>query len=222
MCGVHCKKKNPNITDRAKRYRAQKNVPAGKNRCTFCASGSNTVIDHVNGNESDGKPENLMRLCKSCNTRKGLTQARHRVGIRTRQYNPARIPTFRQFHQAASVLLGVIPGNVAQATQTVLQTPPETRERYADKIEAVNPFKSDAQRRKFFAMAARGEIAPAVLKKFMQHNPAAPTFAQYAHGVSIHQRGTHDEGGVIIHATPPELRKTYARKIAQIKQERRR
>jgi len=209
------------ITDRAKRYRAQKNVPAGKKRCTFCASSRNTVIDHVNGNESDGEPGNLMRLCKSCNTRKGLTQARHRVGIRTRQYNPARVPTFQQFRNAAAVLLGIGQGDVAQATQTILQTPPETRERYADKIETANPFKSDAQRRKFFAMAARGEIAPAVLRKFLQHNPTAPTFAQYAHGVSIHQRGTHDEGGVIIHATPPELRKTYARKIARIKAQRR-
>lgn len=208
------------MTDRAKRYRAQKNAPAGKNRCTFCASKENIVVDHITGNESHGNPADLMKLCKSCNTRKGIVQARNRVGVRTRQYNPARVPTFRQFRDAAAVLLGIAAGDVAHATETVRATPHETRERYADKIEAANPFKSDAQRRKFFAMAARGEISQETLKKFMRHNPTAPTFAQYARAVSIHQRGSHDEGGAIIHATPRATRSRYARKIASLKKQR--
>jgi hypothetical protein len=51
-------------------------------------------------------------------------------------------------------------------------------------------------------------------------NPAAPTYAQYAHAVSIHQRSAHDEGGKIIHATPPALRHRYALQIARTKRQR--
>lgn len=209
------------ITDRAKRYRANRTKPTGRKRCNFCASRRNIDVDHVTGNESDGRPENLMYLCRSCNTRKGITQARNRIGVRTRQYNPFKLPTFAEFKHSAAVLLGVESGDAAKATAAIHATPPAKREEYADKIEAANPFKSDAQRRKFFAMAARGEISLATLRKFEQHNPAAPTFAQYAHGVSIHTRGAMDEGGAIIHATPAALRTQYARKIARIKKQRR-
>ncbi len=169
------------ITDRAKRYRANRNPPPGKKLCNFCASRKNIDIDHVTGNESDDSPENKMYLCRACNTRKGITQARNRIGVRTRQYNPFKIPTFTQFKHHAAVLLGVEKGDVAESTHAVRSTPPEKRAAYAEKIAA---------------------------------NPNPPTYAQYAHGVSVHQRGAHDEGGAIIHATPPELRSKYARKIA--------
>jgi hypothetical protein len=209
------------ITDRAKRYRAQKNRPQGKRLCTFCASRENVDVDHVTGDEADDSPRNLMYLCRRCNTRKGIVQARNRIGVRTRQYNPQRTPTLNQFRNSAAVLVGTIPGDAAGATAVILATPPHTRERYAGQIEtASNPFKSEAQRRKLFAMAARGEIKPSVLRKFVKGNPAAPSFAQYAHGVSIHQRGRHDEGGEIIHATPAALRHQYALEIARRKKTR--
>jgi hypothetical protein len=144
----------------------------------------------VTGDESDGAPENLMYLCRSCNTRKGVMQTRHSVGIRTRQYNPQPRPlTFAQFRQQAKVLLGLTPGNVATAGDAIRATPPATRNTYAARIES-NPTE-------------------------------APTFAQYARAVSIHQRGAHDEGGAIIHATPRQLRSQYAERIARIKSERR-
>jgi hypothetical protein len=210
------------ITDRAKRYRANRNRPAGKKRCNFCASRKNIDVDHISGDESDGEPSNLMYLCRSCNTRKAITQARNRIGTRTRQFNPfITIPSFQQFKDAAQVLIGVKPGDAAKATATVQAAPPEKREQFADKIDAANPFQSDAQRRKFFAMAGRGEISQATLKKFMRDNPAAPTFAQYVHGVIEHKRGAKDEGGKIIHATPRALRSQYAEKIADIKRQRR-
>jgi hypothetical protein len=210
------------ITDRAKRYRANRNPPPGPRRCAFCASRQNIDIDHITGDESDQDPENLMYLCRPCNTRKGITQARNRIGVRTRQYNPqGRAPTLSQFRSAAGILLGVRAGDVGTATELVRRTPPAKRAEYSAKIEAANPFKSDAQRRKFFAMAERGEISQATLKKFGQDNPAAPTYAQYARAVSIHQRDAHDEGGAIIHATPPELRHQYAQQIARTKSKRR-
>ena len=65
-----------------------------------------------------------------------------------------------------------------------------------------------------------------------QYNPAwnvkgnnppksSPTFQQYAWAVSNHQRGEHDEGGAIIHATPRNKRIEYAKRIADIKSRRR-
>src|SRR5208282_3631180 len=55
-----------------------------------------------------------------------------------------------------------------------------------------------------------------------QYNPAkgVPTFQQYAWGVAHHQRGAHDEGGAIIHATPRHKRIEYARRIAETRAER--
>jgi hypothetical protein len=52
-----------------------------------------------------------------------------------------------------------------------------------------------------------------------RRNPV--TFAQYGRAVALHRRGAHDEGGAIIHATPPALRSKYAAKIARIKKQRR-
>jgi hypothetical protein len=213
-------KPSSQITDRAKRYRANLNKPAGKKRCTFCASRRNIDVDHITGNEADNEPDNLMYLCRSCNTTKGIIQAKNRIGVRTRQYNPEKAVTWSEFKNAMMVLLGIVPGDVGKATETIRATTPGQREKFTDKIEAANPFKSDAQRRKFFAMAERGEISQATLRKFAEGNPAAatvPTFGQYSYGVSIHRRGTHDEAGKIIHATPPATRKKYARRIAQIK-----
>jgi hypothetical protein len=211
------------ITDRAKRYRANKLKPAGPKRCSFCASRQNIDVDHITGNESDEDPGNLMYLCRSCNTTKGIVQAKNRIGVRTRQYNPEKAVTWTEFKHAAEVLLGVVPGDVGKATETVRAATPPERERFADKIEAANPFKSEAQRRKFFAMASRGEISQATLRKFEAGNPAAiPTFGQYSYGVSIHKSKAHDEGGKIIHATPPATRSKYARRIARIKGGKRR
>lgn len=213
------------ITDRAKRYRANRNPPPGPRRCNFCVSRKNIDVDHVTGDEADEAPENLMYLCRRCNTAKGITQARNRIGVRTRQFNPhiIKIPTFAEFKHSAAVLLGVEAGDVGRATDTVRAIPPERRTAYADKIEAANPFKSEAQRRKFFAMAARGEISQATLKRFVSHNPAAvPTFAQYAFAVASHDHsGKHDEGGAIIHATPKAKRTEYAERIAELKRRRR-
>lgn len=208
------------ITDRAKRYRAQKNRPNGPRICCFCGSRQNIDLDHIWGDESANEPEDLMWLCRSCNTRKGVIQKRNHIGVRTRQYNPERV-SFSRFKQAARVLLGVEPGDAGKATATIAASTPAQRADFAERISAANPFKSEAQRRKFYAMLGRGEITRKQLRHYEEHNPAWPTFAQYAHGVSIHRRGAHDEGGRIIHATPPNIRHRYAQQIARVKSQRR-
>jgi hypothetical protein len=123
------------ITDRAKRYRAHRNRPAGPKRCTLCSSRRNVDIDHITGDEADGEPENLMWLCRPCNVRKAILQQRNRIGVRTRQYNPRRAPGFKEFRNAGMILTGLSPGNVAEATAVIYQTPPEKRLEYAERIE---------------------------------------------------------------------------------------
>lgn len=217
------------ITDRAKRYRAQRNRPPGPRRCNFCVSRKNIDLDHIDGDEADSSPRNLMYLCRSCNVSKGITQARNRIGVRTNQFNPQSkgARTAAQWRRAAQIVLGAQSGPVGAATALLQNTEPEKRVKFADEIERRNPFKSEAQRRKFYAMASRGEIPAATVRKFEREtppgtvNPEAPTYAQYAHGVSIHTRGAHDEGGAIIHATPPALRHRYAQQIARTKRQRR-
>ncbi len=127
------------ITDRAKRYRAQQNRPHGPKRCNFCWTRKNIDIDHISGNEADADPENLFYLCRSCNTRKGVQQARNRIGVRTRQYNPRRRPSLKAYRNAALVLIGVEPGDVGEATEIVRSTPPADRPAYAEQMNKANP-----------------------------------------------------------------------------------
>lgn len=226
-------KRHQNVTDRAKRYRAQKNKPNGPKRCNFCVSRKNVDVDHIEGDEDDDSPENLMYLCRPCNTRKGIVQARNRIGRRTEQYNPESVKeraarSLKDWKAASEIVLGFTPGSVQLATHMLRNTPPDRRKKFADQMDARNPYKSAAQRRQFHAMLERGEISPAIVAKWdreseglqMNPNAPAPTYAQYAHGVSIHRRGARDEGGAIIHATPPALRHKYAEQIARTKKQR--
>ena len=133
-------KSSEDITDRAKRYRAQQNVQ-GPKRCVICGKNPGKLqVMHLSGDESDGEKKNLAYGCRSCNGK--LSAAWKRLGspVRTRQYNPSS---------------------------------------------------------------------------------GAPSFAQYAWAVSNHQRGAHDEGGAIIHATSRAKRIEYARRIAEIKRMKR-
>jgi len=59
-------------------------------------------------------------------------------------------------------------------------------------------------------------------KRTRQFNPSGPipTYGQYLRAVSLYVRGAHDEGGAIIHATPPAKRSEYARMIAAEKRKR--
>jgi len=129
------------ITDRAKRYRAQGEVP-GPKKCVICGrSPGKLQVMHLSGDESDGDRKNLAYGCRSCNGK--LSAAWKRLGspVRTRQYNPA--------------------------------------------------------------------------------GKATPSFQQYAWAVSNHERGAHDEGGAIIHATPRNKRIEYARRFAETRNRRR-
>lgn len=77
------------ITDRAKRYRANTDIErAGPRCCGFCGGRRDLMVDHIDGNESNGAPYNLLDLCRRCNTAKGYRLRNAGLGVRTRQYNP--------------------------------------------------------------------------------------------------------------------------------------
>lgn len=92
------------ITDRAKRYRANQPgcLPNGARRCAYCKSTRNLVVDHADGNESNGAKSNLVWACKKCNTRLGIAFKKAGRGVRTRQYNPA--PDFKQYAWAVGMI----------------------------------------------------------------------------------------------------------------------
>lgn len=83
-----------------------------------------------------------MYLCRSCNARKGVTQARNKIGVRTAQFNPERASSFAAFRNAAAVLLGIRPGDAGRATAAIRATSPATRADYAERI-AGNPAPPD-------------------------------------------------------------------------------
>ena len=76
------------ITDRAKRYRANQETSDWPKVCMFCGSTKDLQVDHIDGFEENGEPENLLILCRSCNQLKSAVYKKAGMGRRTVQYNP--------------------------------------------------------------------------------------------------------------------------------------
>ena len=75
------------ITDRAKRYRAN-NAVESPEVCLFCGSTKDLGVEHLDGFEEHNEPENLCWLCRSCNQLKSAVYVKAGLGRRTVQYNP--------------------------------------------------------------------------------------------------------------------------------------
>jgi hypothetical protein len=141
------------ITDRAKRYRANSDDvrPGPPKACGFCGARRTVEVHHVDGNEDNGEPENLMWACRSCNTRVAFLMAANGLGKRTRQYNGNRRDSARnwrlkplprrgnpaalkgemaKYAAAIKVMRGEFPGDVSAAVQTIHDTSPATRSAY--------------------------------------------------------------------------------------------
>ena len=120
------------ITDRAKRYRAQLNVE-GPKQCGYCGSKRNLGVDHIDGHESRGETENLMWACKRCNAIKANVMQNRGLGTRTRQYNPKRARgsgQMAEYAAAIKVMRGEFDGDAAAAMRTIRATPPSVRSAY--------------------------------------------------------------------------------------------
>lgn len=130
------------ITDRAKRYRAVAAITQKEKRCIYCGTKpARPMVDHIDGRESNGNPENLAWACRSCNTTKGAHYARQGAGQRTRQYNPRKpgqgIRSLAQFIQAIQAVKGEGAQMDLFAAQELLHaTSPDKRSEWARQANA--------------------------------------------------------------------------------------
>lgn len=133
------------ITDRAKRYRAQRAIEQADQRCIYCgapaSSGRRLVVEHINGREADNAPENLGRACYPCNVTKGVHFARAGKGIKTQQYNPrkkaAGARSLGAYVKAILTTKGYDTGmDLSSAVELLRATSPADRSRYASDIWA--------------------------------------------------------------------------------------
>ena len=103
------KAKKKNVTDRAKRYRANAAIAktGAARRCFICGNPDASDVEHVNGNEGDNRPQNLVHACRSCNVTKGKVFSDAGIGVKTVQYNPSSgASTLAQYLSAVMVLKG--------------------------------------------------------------------------------------------------------------------
>jgi hypothetical protein len=89
------------------------------------------MVDHIDGNESNGTKRNLRWLCRSCNTLLGAEMARTGEGRRTVQYNPGGAKTLWEYTQA--VLQHTRKAHDA-AGRIIHETPKWKRREYASQI----------------------------------------------------------------------------------------
>lgn len=95
------------ISDRAKRYRAQHEVE-GPERCVLCGKGPDGErpldVMHLSGDEADGDKRNLAYGCRSCNATLAAAFKKWGSKVRTVQYNPAKkaVPSFQQYGWAVA------------------------------------------------------------------------------------------------------------------------
>ena len=127
------------ITDRAKRYRANKPgcAPPGPRVCEYCGSDKNVDVHHRDGDESNGRKSNLAYACRSCNMRIANWHMRSGKGVRTRQFNGSNprkwkgqlVPTYAEYIQAANVEHKRKAFDFGGSI--IHQTPPDLRRLYA-------------------------------------------------------------------------------------------
>lgn len=123
------------ITDRAKRYRAQ-NLVKGPKRCVICNGTGKLDVMHLSGDESDGEPKNLAYGCRKCNATLGAAFKRIGSKVRTRQYNPASgvVPSFQQYAWAVS---NHKRGAYDEGGAVIHATPRNKRIQYAKQIASI-------------------------------------------------------------------------------------
>jgi len=140
------------ITDRAKRYRAQQAIEQPDRRCVYCGAPKARCVDHIDGREDNLAPENLARACQSCNTAKGLLFARLGLGHPTRQFNPKAKSTgarnLAQWVMAVLSIKGHGPLPVSEAVEMIRATPPADRSYYASEIWRRRRARGTAGRRR--------------------------------------------------------------------------
>jgi hypothetical protein len=122
------------ITDRAKRYRANQVRPKGPKRCAYkhrlnpCKGPLG--INHRDGNESNGAKSNLNWACKRHNAQLAIYHKAMGQGVRTRQYNPGA-GNLAQYVQAA---VEHTRGSHDEGGRIIHETPKAKRRQFAREI----------------------------------------------------------------------------------------
>jgi hypothetical protein len=125
------------VSDRAKRYRANQLGcrPVGPKVCALCGSRSQVMVDHRDGDESNGKRSNLRWICRSCNASQAVKHVREGKGRRTVQYNGRGAGVLAEYLTALAVLHGdsdAMP--FAEARQLIHDTPKFRRSEFAREV----------------------------------------------------------------------------------------
>jgi hypothetical protein len=183
------------------------------------------MVDHIDGNESNGRKSNLRWLCRSCNTVLGAEMARTGEGRRTVQYNPQGAQTLGEYVLA---VLEHTRGAHDEAGKLIHATPKWKRQEYASEIWAArkargNPAVSPEQyrlaqavlsgtaRETHMSREAAREIVdrtPAKLRsQFSQRNPAMEFSTEYHLGYNL---GQADRQSAQLRKTLDELHATFA------------
>lgn len=127
-----------NLTDRALRYRAANDPPAGPKICGYCGSRRNVEVDHINGREDDNGPKNKLWICRRCNTKKGALFARLGLGRRTHQFNAPRSGGAQSLGQWMLAVLSAKGESdamtVPAAVEMIRATPDYRRTQFAQQI----------------------------------------------------------------------------------------
>jgi hypothetical protein len=147
---IDAQQRNPQLTDRAYRYRANANPPIGPKQCAFCGTKQQIQVGHVDGHEENGKPENLIWTCRSCNMLHANALRAAGYGRLTRQYNPKDrgAESYRQYALAVDSIqrrdkkTGALMGwsgkgrpmEVGAAIAMIRATPPDARAQFSREI----------------------------------------------------------------------------------------
>ena len=166
-------KAQPQITDRAHRYRANKILPVEGQACLFCGSTCLLVPDHWDGHPDHTTRDNLEVLCTSCNIAKGKAFVNANRGRRAHQYNPTSGGGAANVGEWLQAVGAITPHRGAQyagsnygltstmstqaAVDMIRATPQSKRRAFAAKLARKNPFWSAPDARQ--TTPAHGGIA---------------------------------------------------------------
>ena len=137
-CKIQIRKAD--VTDRMNRYRARKCIDREHlKRCPFCGASKNIRIHHLNADEADYAPENLIAACVSCNATIGYLLKRHNIGRRVdleySKKNPEGARSLAQWMMAVKSMKGESQDMTPrQAIAMIHATPPKRRSQFADDI----------------------------------------------------------------------------------------
>jgi hypothetical protein len=134
---IDAQQRNPRLTDRAFRYRANARPPVGPKQCAFCGTKQQIQVGHVDGHEENDEPENLIWTCRSCNMLHANTLRAAGYGRLTRQYNPAArgAETYKQYALALMSMKGESDAmTLPAAVEMVHATSADDRSRFSREI----------------------------------------------------------------------------------------